>query len=95
MIVDHVFDDVRPCVLTMCDHVCSYIRPSKNRDFDHVDVPYKNVWILTVATTVFLDRDFDTVVGGGGKLCFADTCGLSFLDQVEEESESSPKGGES
>jgi hypothetical protein len=42
------FDDFRPCLLIMFDHVCSY------------SCPYKNIGILTISTTVFLNRDFDT-----------------------------------
>jgi hypothetical protein len=41
MIVDHVFS----LIFDICKH----------RDFDHVNFPYKNKRILTVATTVFLN----------------------------------------
>jgi hypothetical protein len=34
-------------------------RIKKQWDFDHVNFPYKDIGILTIATTVFLNRDFD------------------------------------
>jgi hypothetical protein len=32
----------------------------KHRDFDHVNFPYTNIGILTCATTVFVEYEFDT-----------------------------------
>jgi hypothetical protein len=55
-----LFDDCLPCYLTIVYHVFSDIFHKNTEMLTMPMFPIQNIWILTVAITVFLNREFDT-----------------------------------